>query len=574
MAEDGSPFLRFLSEMHGHLDEVRDADKALKISLRLAREAFGADEACFARIPPGKRRAEPFLALPPGSLWRQQLLSDYLAGRRPRLTPDLLLATLERRGRRWGALALRMRRTGFDAEAVRDVARVGQAISRLVQRIDRMRIAEVRARIDRKMMEQLRPKDLFYQILHGLRTLTHYDHSAAILTHDQAAGALEVVAEQIAWRKGKSRRIGTRAVLAPDVRGLMEAGGVFGFDLERGRWREWQGREAGGLARVIDYNRKADGEEDERRESSILCASMLTREGVLGIVKVAACHAGTLGAFEAELLQRFLPQAAVAISNLNRTASLETGLLEAEKRQVLAGLARGVSHDVNNAFGSVLPLVQQMIVDANAGRIERDVLVKDLEQIEESLQVCRRIFGGMLSFAKGAAQSVGEGEVTRAIESALTVLEERLRRHAVRVQRDLPAKLPHVSGSQADLEQLFLNLATNALDAMPSGGGLWVEARAADGQLDVVLRDDGCGIPAENLGRVKEPFFTTKPSGNGLGLSICRAIVWKMGGRMSIESQEGEGTCVRLFLPLTGEPRPAGGGPERSPDAKRRERDA
>jgi two-component system NtrC family sensor kinase len=241
------------------------------------------------------------------------------------------------------------------------------------------------------------------------------------------------------------------------------------------------------------------------------------------------------------------------MQNLERTESLEIGMLEAEKKHAMADLARGVAHDVNNALGAVLPLVQQVIVEVRDEEIDRDELLTDLETIEHSIRATRRIFGRMLTFARHSKSSVGEGDVLQAIESTLAILEDGMRRHSVQVHRHLAPDLPMVRGAQADLDQLILNLATNARDAMPKGGDLHIRATAGDGGVEVLIRDTGVGIPPQNQARILEPFFTTKRDGNGLGLSICRSIVWNVHGKMSFESEVNRGTAVRLQLPLAGQ---------------------
>ena len=177
------------------------------------------------------------------------------------------------------------------------------------------------------------------------------------------------------------------------------------------------------------------------------------------------------------------------------------------------------------------------------------MFVVDLEKIEESLKVCRRIFGHLVGFAKEESGAPAVGNVNRALKSTLTILEKSMKLAGVQVFLDVDDTLPLVRGSQSDLEQLLLNLTGNARDAMATGGELHISARGGNGIVELALTDTGCGIAEEDLQRVKEPFFTTKPDGNGLGLSICRSIVWKMQGRLSIESQLGQGTCVTLRLP-------------------------
>jgi len=225
-------------------------------------------------------------------------------------------------------------------------------------------------------------------------------------------------------------------------------------------------------------------------------------------------------------------------------------MLEAEKKHAVANLVRGVSHDVNNALGAVLPLVQQILADVQSDRLKRDVLYQDLEQIEQSLQTCRRIFGGMLALARGATQGTVQANVRRALDSSLGILKDALQRQGIRLDVQLFDLVPNIQAGQGDLEQLFLNLAANARDAMPAGGVLSIRTELAGDKLEIVIRDTGCGIPAEHMSRIQEPFFTTKHNGSGLGLSICRSIIWNVRGEMKIESHPGAGTEIRLLLPI------------------------
>jgi signal transduction histidine kinase len=113
----------------------------------------------------------------------------------------------------------------------------------------------------------------------------------------------------------------------------------------------------------------------------------------------------------------------------------------------------------------------------------------------------------------------------------------------------VPDDVPEVACSQSDLEQVFLNLLTNAREATPLGGRIMVAARSVDRRVEISIADTGCGIAAENLQRVLEPFFTTKQHGNGLGLSICRSVLWEVEGTLTIHSAPGNGTEVRVLLP-------------------------
>jgi two-component system NtrC family sensor kinase len=224
-------------------------------------------------------------------------------------------------------------------------------------------------------------------------------------------------------------------------------------------------------------------------------------------------------------------------------------MLSAERKHAMAELARSVSHDVNNALGSMLPLVQQMRHDFQSGEVDAAVHTQDLAQIEHSLQVCRRIFGGMLAFARGGSRGVRYGQVRAAVETALAILQDSMDRRGIQLSLEIPADISAVACGQGDLEQVFLNLLTNAREAMPAGGSLVVRALAYPDRVAVSVSDTGSGIAPEHLPRVQEPFFTTKPHGNGLGLSICRSILWEIGGTLRIDSHPDRGTQVEIAVP-------------------------
>jgi len=539
----------FLDQLKTHLRNTREGRKALRFCLRLTCEHFQVSEGCVAVISSDGLHAELVSVSPRAGEWDLGVLAAFLRKQDPDIPRTIIIAPITRRGRVWAVLALK-NRVDFERHSARTLLRIARLISESIEIMDWQRIVEVRGRIDRKIMEQLRPKDLFYQILHGLRSLTNYDHSSALLICDPREHVLDLVAEQIAWLKGKSHRIGLRLPMNDRAWRLMQDGVICGFNRDDGYWREWLGQDSTALAELLDYNNAAGVPGSDLRESAMLCAPLASRDGVLGVLKVASRHAGSLGTYEADLLQRFVPLAAVAIHNSQRTVTLETKMLEAEKKHAAANLARGVSHDVNNALGAVLPLVQQILADVRSNQLQTDVLYDDLQQIERSLQTCRRIFGGMLALARGAGQGTAQANLRRALDSSLSILKDGLARQGVRLDVQLTDMIPNIRATQGDLEQLILNLATNAKDAMPAGGVLSIRTERTGDKLVITIRDTGCGIPPDHMARIQEPFFTTKQNGSGLGLSICRSIIWNVRGEMKIESQPCAGTEIRLLLPI------------------------
>jgi signal transduction histidine kinase len=281
----------------------------------------------------------------------------------------------------------------------------------------------------------------------------------------------------------------------------------------------------------------------------MLCTPLLTRDSLVGVLKIAARHPQQLTPFDAQLVEHFRSQAAIAIQNLHRTELLRARVVTAERKHAMADLARSVSHDVNNALGSMLPLIQQMQADLRSGELAPAVFAEDLEHLQKALQLCRRIFGGMLTFSRNAARRSSYGQVRRALETASAVLKYGMSRSAIELDVNVPDDIPEVACSQSDLEQVFLNLLTNAREATPDGGRITVTVSATDAAVEISIADTGCGIPEDQLSRVLEPFFTTKAHGNGLGLSICRSVLWEVDGALRIESEAGRGTAVRVVIP-------------------------
>ena len=160
---------------------------------------------------------------------------------------------------------------------------------------------------------------------------------------------------------------------------------------------------------------------------------------------------------------------------------------------------------------------------------------------------------GLLSFSRQQAWRLSPVDVNTVVEEALVLVEKQLVREQVTLERDVAPGLPAVLGSANHLEQVILNLLTNAREAMPEGGRLRVATRRNGGSIEVEVTDTGKGIPAEHLSKVFDPFFTTKEKGTGLGLAISYGIVRDHQGTLTVRSGEGEGTTFLITFPVAGE---------------------
>ncbi|HEX5110440.1 MAG TPA: hypothetical protein VFV95_18445 [Vicinamibacterales bacterium] len=167
--------LKFIDDLSAHLKAVREPHKALRHVLRDTRDFFQAAHGCVAMLHPGHPKADLLFTLPKQTEWDLDVLTRYIRDAQPPVQRDMLIGSVRRRGGAWGAIAFVRRAHSFSRDDRRLIRRVTEALSAALHQLDRERLLGVRDRIDRKLMEQIHPKDLFYQILDGIRSLTLYD---------------------------------------------------------------------------------------------------------------------------------------------------------------------------------------------------------------------------------------------------------------------------------------------------------------------------------------------------------------------------------------------------------------
>ncbi len=227
-----------------------------------------------------------------------------------------------------------------------------------------------------------------------------------------------------------------------------------------------------------------------------------------------------------------------------------TRALERQKMEAIGRLAGGVAHDFNNLLAVILGMTELLGDDPelHAGAREQ------IEEIRRASESARRITAQLLTFGRREVVMPRVVEVHEAIRST-TPLLRRLVGETITLEIELDAAPAEVRIDTAQLEQILLNLAINARDAMPSGGALRITSRrtSSGDRVELEIADSGTGIPPEVLPHVFEPFYTTKPfgQGTGLGLATVFGIVRASGGTIEIETALGQGTRFRVSLPLT-----------------------
>ena len=233
----------------------------------------------------------------------------------------------------------------------------------------------------------------------------------------------------------------------------------------------------------------------------------------------------------------------------------QANLVEASKMRALGELVAGVAHELNNPL-----MASQTILHVIFKNLHEDCPNQErLELIRRCNDRIEKIVDHLREFSRQTKAEFELLHINQPIENALLITGQQLLDHNISIVRRLSGDLPKVLGDSNQLEQVFLNLISNAMDAMEIVSGpkeltissYLVEERRSS-WVAVSIKDTGIGIPKENMDKIFEPFFSTKPvgKGTGLGLSLCFGLIEAHGGRVEIESQPGKGTEVKVILPI------------------------
>lgn len=244
-------------------------------------------------------------------------------------------------------------------------------------------------------------------------------------------------------------------------------------------------------------------------------------------------------------------------------------LVQAGKLASTGQLAAGVAHELNNPLTTVSGYAQLLLKRLN----KKDSNYKKIEAMAEEANRCKTIIKNLLDFSRPAERKNYQAlNVNIPLKNILSLVGEQMRLQNVRITKNLSSHLPRIKANPSQLEQVFMNIVSNALDSMPSGGELRIttslsptsvvmhagqktgrrEDRQTGRRIEIKFADTGCGIKSEDMNKVFNPFFTTKRPGRGvgLGLSVSYGIIREHGGEIGVESEEGKGSTFTISLPI------------------------
>ena len=234
-------------------------------------------------------------------------------------------------------------------------------------------------------------------------------------------------------------------------------------------------------------------------------------------------------------------------------------LLHQDKMASLGKLSASVVHEINNPIAGILNLImliKRIIEEGALNKKELDRFSQYLNLMETETRRTSRIVSNLLAFSRQSKLELKRVDLNRLLEKTLFLNANQLKISGVKVEKKLDPDLPRLTGSEDQLQQVFMNLISNAAEAinMNGGGTLSIETGHSlkEGAAIIRVIDEGVGISQENLSRLFEPFFTTKKKGKGvgLGLSVAYGIIKEHGGSIHVETEMGKGTIFKVELPL------------------------
>ncbi len=239
---------------------------------------------------------------------------------------------------------------------------------------------------------------------------------------------------------------------------------------------------------------------------------------------------------------------------------LNKQLMQAGKLASIGELSSGVAHEINNPLAIILTERQILLDLSDKTRIQdtefKNQLTESMDQIDTQIHRCKHITQSLLRFSRRTRSVVEDVDLNSFIKEVIGLMEREARTGGIKFLSDLEDHLPSILSDPSQLQQVFLNLITNAIDAHDgkSYGSIRITTRFDEKNkgVKIVFADTGTGISEKGLEKIFDPFFTTKPvgKGTGLGLSISHSIINQLGGNIDVRSEVGVGTEFSLFLPL------------------------
>ncbi len=245
----------------------------------------------------------------------------------------------------------------------------------------------------------------------------------------------------------------------------------------------------------------------------------------------------------------------MAEDNNSQKWLLNERLLQSQRLAALGELSACIAHEINNPLAIIrqeAEWIQHLTQKDTLAAEEMEELRGCVHQVVHEVDRCTEIVRNLLDFARKREPVVQAMDLNRVLEDMTRLVEKEARNRNILIERHYGPQLPQIFSDAPLLRQVFLNLLTNATQAIGQDGTVTITTGSGGvNAVQVTIRDTGCGIPEENLKKIFDPFFSTKPpgQGTGLGLSISHGLIQQLGGSISVSSRVGEGTTFTIIIP-------------------------
>ncbi len=290
-----------------------------------------------------------------------------------------------------------------------------------------------------------------------------------------------------------------------------------------------------------------------------VCVPLIARDAALGVIIADNVFTGhPIGAREVEMLQTFASHAGLAISaataykrleeKLDELEETRDRLVRSERLAVVGRLAAHVAHEIRNPLATIGGFARAALrAPGDSPKVERNtrIIIEEVERLEQ-------ILANVMNFTRPGSPVPRERDINESVEALCAFHEHLFAERKIVVRKSLDPNCPILRFDPEQIRQVLLNLCQNAIDSMPRGGELTVMTRALEDHVEVVIADTGHGMTESVMENIFQPFFTTKPGGTGLGLSVCQKIIQDHGGDIEVNSKPGAGSSFTISLPIPG----------------------
>ncbi len=235
---------------------------------------------------------------------------------------------------------------------------------------------------------------------------------------------------------------------------------------------------------------------------------------------------------------------------------LNSQLIQQDKLAALGKMAAGIAHEINNplaVIGEKAGWMEDLLAEEEfKNSVNHKEFSTSIAKIEEHVDRARKITHAMLGFARRMEPRLDDVEINRVLEQTIDIMANHARINDIEIRKHFTDRLPVIASDQSQLQQVFMNLINNAIDAIGNDGTIDITTQLDRDFINVTICDDGPGMSEAIQKKIFDPFYTTKPNGKGtgLGLSISYSIIEKMGGRIAVASRHGKGAAFVVSLPV------------------------